>query len=65
MYVSRYMRLIRNRTTHRVLVDLNAEASETALDSRIGGRLVSNMVSVTGSQRTREQCPKFGNLRND
>jgi hypothetical protein len=65
MYVSRYMRLIRKRTTHRVLVGLNAAASETALDSRIGGRLVSNIVSVTGSQRTREQCPNFGYRRND
>src|SRR6266699_518862 len=65
MYVSRYMRLIKNRTTHRVLVGLNAATSETALDSSVGGRLVSNIVSVTVCRRTMEQCPNFGNLRND
>jgi hypothetical protein len=65
MYVSRYMRLIKKRTTHRVLVGLNAAPPKAALDSRIGGRLVSNVVSVTGSQRTREQRPNFGNRRND
>src|SRR3977135_1139067 len=46
MYVSRYIRLIRNRTTHRVFVGLTAALSEMVLDSRRGGMLVSNIVSV-------------------
>src|SRR5258705_3933414 len=51
MYVSRYIRLIRNRTTHRVFVGLTAAFSEMALDSRRGGMLVSNIVSVTAGRR--------------
>src|SRR5579872_1741932 len=47
MYVSRYIRLIKNRTIHRVFVGLNAVFSEIALDVRTGGRLVSNNLSVT------------------
>src|SRR5260370_2091789 len=50
MYVSRYIRLIKNRTIHRVFVDLNAVFSEIALDVRTGGTLVSNNVSVTSSE---------------
>src|SRR5258705_12162870 len=51
IYVSRYIRLIRNRTTHRVFVGLTAAFSEMALDSRRGGVLVSNIVSVTAGRR--------------
>src|SRR5712692_8538202 len=47
MYVSRYIRLIRNRTIHRVFVGLSAAFSEMAVDFRTGGRLLSNIVSVT------------------
>src|SRR3979490_1169705 len=52
MYVSRYIRLIRNRTTHRVFVGLTAAFAEMALDSRRGGMLGSNIVSVITSRRT-------------
>src|SRR6266576_294359 len=51
MYVSKYIRLIRNRTTHRVFVGLTAALSEMALDSRRGGMLVSNIVSVAAGRR--------------
>src|SRR5882762_7739131 len=51
IYVSRYIRLIRNRTTHRVFVGLTAAFSEMALDSKRGGMLVSNIVSVTAGRR--------------
>src|SRR5258706_14397500 len=57
MYVSRYIRLIKNRTIHRVFVALNAAFSEIALDVRTGGTLVSNNVSVTSGE-------SIANLRN-
>src|ERR1700730_8586167 len=47
MYVSRYMRLIKNRTIHRVFVGLRAASIEAASEVRTGGRLVSNNLSVT------------------
>src|SRR5712691_11985171 len=59
MYVSRYIRLIKNRTIHRVFVGLNAATCEMALDSRAGAGLVSNIVSVTGGPHTlgRDRSP--------
>src|SRR6266481_3920891 len=72
MYVSKYIRLIRNRTTHRVFVGLTAALSEMALDSRRGGMLVSNIVSVAAglqsksstqrAQRTTENHREIGLL---